>query len=345
VARSRVALLTGAIVYVAAQVALNAAIRSDQIPVRDPVYSEKVAILRSHGAYFTSSDRASPPRVLALGSSRTQLAFDAAGAEHLASEAARPIRAFNFGCAAAGPMTQALYFRRLLDAGVKTDYVLIELHPGFAGRSDPPFESRWLHTYRLSPPEVDTLREYGWDLPSPAHHGWKGWVTAAHGFRMAILNRYAPDFLLCPFGLTIGAAMDAHGFVKGVTVSEAQKPRALERTREQYAPTFEGWSGGPVPTAAIQDVLARCRERHIRAAIVLCPESSEYRSWYGPVGYERVGDFAAGFGVPVVDSRAWVPDAHIADGHHLTAAGATVFTERFVLEFLVPWVRTGGATE
>ncbi|MGL6095101.1 MAG: hypothetical protein ACRC7O_04775, partial [Fimbriiglobus sp.] len=340
-ARSRLALAVGAVAFLAGQAALNAAIRADVVPVRDPVFSEKLTLFQGHSAFFAPRAAADPPRLLALGSSRTQLAFDAGECERLGGQTGRPVRTFNFGCAAAGPMTIALYFRRILAAGADADFVLIEIHPGMAAGTDPPFEARWLHGYRLTPDEVTTLRQFGWAVPTPPHHGWKGWVSASHGFRMAILNRYAPTFLLCPFGLTVGAKMDGFGYVAGQAIPRDIKPRALERTREQYAPTFGCWHGHGVGEAAVRDVLAHCRERNIRAAVLLTPESSEYRGWYGDDGFARVGTFAASFGVPVADARTWVPDEWIADGHHLTAAGAKVFTERLTREFVGPWVNSG----
>jgi hypothetical protein len=79
-------------------------------------------------------------------------------------------------------------------------------------------------------------------------------------------------------------------------------------------------------------VLARCAEHDIRAAVVLMPESSAFRGWYGPAGYAAATAFARKlsdeFGVPVYDAREWVPDDGFADGHHMIPAGAETFTDR-----------------
>src|SRR5205814_1462939 len=102
------------------------------------------------------------------------------------------VEAFNFGCPAAGPMTAALYLRRLLADGVAPDCLLVEVHPCFVTPAEPPFEARWLHPYRLRPGEPELLRGFGWAVPTPRHFGPAGWVSAISAFRFALLNRYAP---------------------------------------------------------------------------------------------------------------------------------------------------------
>jgi hypothetical protein len=340
-ARCRNAVLVGVLAFLSAQAGLNLAIRNEWAPVRDPVYAEKTELFAPHAGFVTpSATPEQPVRVLALGSSRTQLGFDAA---RFAGHFDGRVEAFNFGCPAAGPITAALYFRRLLDAGARPDYLLVEVHPCFVAPLDPPFEARWLHPYRLRPGEPGVLRSFGWDVPTPPHHGPRGYLTAASAFRFALLNRYAPVLLPCPYGLTVGARTDRHGYVRGIMMKPADKPRALERTLEQYAPVLAAYHVGGPGCAAVRDVLARCAEHDIRAAVVLMPESSEFRGWYGPAGYAAVTAFAhelsAEYGVPVFDARGWVPDDGFADGHHMIPAGAEAFTDRLAAE----WDRRRGA--
>ncbi len=334
-ARGRTAVLAGVVLFLAAQAGLNVAIRNDWLPVRDPVYAEKTDLLRRHnGFYATPTDAAQPLRFLALGSSRTQLGFDAARfADHFGGR----VEAFNFGCPGAGPLTEALYLRRLLAAGVRPDFVLIEVHPCCLDALDPPFETRWLHKFRLRPGEPELLRSLGWDVPTPEHFGPRGYLTAASAFRFAFLNCYAPVLLPCPYGLTVGARSDAHGYLPGLDMKPAEKPRALERTYKQYAQALDGYHVGEPGCAAVRDMLGLCAERGIRAAVVLMPESSAFRGWYGPAGYAEVTAHAqrltADFGVRLYDAREWVPDGGFVDGHHMIPAGANTFTDRLAKEW------------
>jgi hypothetical protein len=318
------------VLFLASQVALNLAISREVMPIRDPVYFEKRDILRPHAAFFTPSDTpVSPLRVVALGTSRTQLAFDA---ERFAGASSRPVTAFNFGVPAGGPLTSAIYLRRLLADGFAPDVLLVEVHPCFIAPQDPPFEARWLHGFRLRPEEIPRLRCFGWAVESPPHHGWKGWAAAAYSYRLGLLNHYSPVLLPCPYGLHAGVKTDPFGYVAGIELPPGQKPRALQRTHEQYAPVLADYRIGGAGVEALRDVLNLCRERGIRTAIVLTPESSEFRGWYGDAGYRSISAFANDIGrefaSPVFDGRDWLPDAEIADGHHLTSAGAKTFTDR-----------------
>jgi len=321
-----------AIVFLAAQSALSLAVRNDWLPIRDPVYAEKVATYRAW-----SNDHAAV-RVVALGSSRTHLGFDAG---RYAAALGPDVDAFNFGCPAAGPMTSALYFRRMLADGPTPDVLIVELHPGFLTPMDPPFEARWLQPYRLTQEEVERLRSFGWAVDNPPHHGWTGWMSAGHAFRFAVLNRYAPVMLPTPFGMTVGTSADRFGYAPGIELPPAERPRALERSWEQYRTVFDGYRiGGPGP-AALRDILRHAASRGIRAALLIPPESSTFRAWYGATGNAAIAAFARDlseeFAVPVYDARDWVPDGEFADGHHLTPAGGVLFTDRLARES-APWV-------
>ena len=328
--RARRAVVVGLVVFLTAQVLLSVAIRREWVPIGDPVFAEKIALLRQHPEFFTS-DKPLTPRVLMLGSSRTHLAFDAA---KFASET--NTKAFNFGCPAAGPMTSALYLRRLRAMSVTPDFVFIEFHPGFLSPTDPPFEGQWLHAYRLRTGEPDHLRRFGWEIPTPRHHSWGGWIKTTLDFRFGLLNHYAPGVLPCPFGLTVGAMNDPFGYVEGIETKPADMPRALKRTQDQYAPVLRNYHVGGPGCEALRDILTVCRDANIRAAIVITPEATALRSWYGAQGNAEIAAFAQcltqEFGLPLYDACDWVPDGAFADGHHLTARGATIFTERLAVE-------------
>jgi hypothetical protein len=100
----------------------------------------------------------------------------------------------------------------------------------------------------------------------------------------------------------------------------------------------------------LQDLLATCRTAGIHTAIVLTPESSEFRSWYPDQGWSRfttlLAELSRQFACPIFNGREWLPDEQFTDGHHLTGTGADAFTERLSREALAPWLasfRTGGA--
>jgi hypothetical protein len=71
--------------------------------------------------------------------------------------------------------------------------------------------------------------------------------------------------------------------------------------------------------------------------LVLMPESTEFATLYGPGSNDRLMAFMRSLNVPFTDARDWVPDHEFADGHHLLTGGASIFTERFTREVLIPW--------
>ena len=312
--RARRGLAAAVVAYLLLQAAVRQAVVSDTLPVADPIWASKFAVLRACPT---------PPALLALGSSRTEAAFDAA-----AFTAATGTDGFNFGTPAGGPLTTNLYLRRLLAAGVRPDTVLLELHPGFLAPGDPPFEARWLHPYRLRAGEPDQLRRLGWAAADPPGLGWRGHLSATTVWRIGLLDGFAPVWLPCPFGLTPAGRTDPRGWTPGVDLRPAERAAALKRTFDHYAAVLSRYDVGGPGCEAVRDTLAVCRANGIRAAVLLTPESSEHRGWYGPAGYAAVAAFAGSLGVQVIDARDWLPDALIADGHHLTPAGARAFTAR-----------------
>jgi hypothetical protein len=314
--------------FVLAQAGFAAAVRTEAVRLRDPVFFEKLALLERHPEFFAPPGPDTPFRVLAVGSSRTLLGFDA---RRFADQSARPTAAFNFGTPAAGSMTVALYVRRLLDRGARPDRLLVEVHPCFLGEHGPePFEAGWLHPYRLRADEPDRLRGYGYAVPTPPHLGPGGWLLAASAYRFPLLDAAAPRLLPCPFGLRSGDRLDPFGWGPGVEPAADLRPVALASARMQYEPVLRRYRlGGPGP-AAVRDALAACREYGVPAAVLVPPEAAAFRGWYGADGRRQIAAFLDDLRaeVPVIDAREWVADDGFADGHHLTRAGAAAFTDR-----------------
>ena len=151
--RVAVALAVAAVVVAAAQLLTGWAIHTDRVPLRDPLYLDKLAAIRERPAFRSANDE--PLAVLFVGSSRTLVAVDAgAVGPALSTELGRPVEAFNFGTAGAGPVTCAVYLRRLLADGVKPDAVVIEVLPALLASQGAPPESKWLPAIRLRPHEL-----------------------------------------------------------------------------------------------------------------------------------------------------------------------------------------------
>ncbi len=324
--RSRRALVFGILLFCAVQAGLSRSIESDALPVRDPIFTEKIELLRTHPEFW--SDSADRPRLLALGSSRTQLLIDA---EHLGPEC----HAFNFGCSSCGPIAQWLYLRRLIDAGVRADVLLIEIHPALLADLPAPFEMRWLQSHRLRADESAALRELGCStdaFPTTGCH----WLLSSSHYRRALLNEYAPGLLPGSQAIRRNRMSDPRGYVLGIEPTPQRRIELTEYALREYGPAFADYRPGGPACAALERMLDLGRQRGMRVTLFVAPESIEFQSGYGTVGNARFDEFyhrlPSERTVPILKSRDWLPDGDFADGHHATPRGAAVFTDRLKRE-------------
>lgn len=345
--RAVVAIAVGLGLFAAVQVGLGVAIDTEQSPLRDPIYFDKVKLFRAHPAFTPgpSPPADKPVTLLLVGSSRTLNSANARNAsQQLTRLLGRPAEVFNFGQAGAGPVTNAVYVRRLIQEGVKPDFVLIEVHPVFlAGQRPDPPEARWLLPFRLRREEIPVVRRMGFPAEPPATHGVRGFINPLYEYRFLILDRYVPFFLMNNSRLNGGHESDSFGFARlAEHVTPQNRAALLGKTFEQYCDYFPGFRPTGPGTAAIRDTLEQCRAAGWRAALILTPESSEMRSWYPPDGRRELdklmASLAAEYRVPLFDARTWVPDPLTVDGHHMTGAGADLVTERLSREALAPWI-------
>ena len=194
--RARRAIAFAAFAFLIVQLAFATVVQREWLPLRDPLFHEKFERLQKHTAFW--HDDKTALRILAIGSSRLHLSFDAKRlSETLSTAFGHPAIAYNFGTSGAGPLTNSLYLKRLIDAGVRADCIVLELHPALVGTGDSEFllERRWLHGYRLRLGECEQLAGYGFTPEYPPSFGAKAYLTATHAYRMPALNRYATVWL------------------------------------------------------------------------------------------------------------------------------------------------------
>jgi hypothetical protein len=346
--RAALSIVTGVALFLGSQLATGYAIDTERSPLRDPIFYDKLDLFRTHPTFFPGGPdppTSKPVTVLFIGSSRTMNAVDAGSiGPRLTAALGRPVEAFNFGQAGAGPITNAVYARRLMRAGAKADFALIEVHPVFlAGQRPDSPETRWLLPFRLRPEELPLVRRMGFAAETPPSHGVRGWLAPWYEYRFLVVDRYAPYFLMHNSRLNGGHTPDRHGFTRlQDSVPAHRKEEFLNIAHGQYVEYFGGYRPTGPGVAAIRDTLEQCRAVGWRAALVLMPESETWRGWYDPEGLRQldttVSRLATDYGVPVFDTRTWIPDELTIDGHHLSGVGADVLTERLARESLAPWL-------
>jgi hypothetical protein len=319
----------GLALFLAAQLALNLYLDFRRPERRDLVYGLKLKLLRRQ--VETNPGR---PLVLALGGSRVEWGLRPDALPPLPG-GPEPV-VFNFGVGGAGPFAELLYLRRLLDAGVRPDGVLLEVAPP-------------LLTVNCAGPEWLPVHRLAWsDLPLAARYRpdrrallleW-GWARLApcHSYRFALLNALAPRWVPVDRRLNVQDALDTMddcgwGGRAYTAVTAEERERNLEKARREYQDRLAHFAFEPAADRALREALTLCRERKVPAALFLMPEGSTFAAFYRPGARAAIDAYVAGlcrdFAVPLVDARDWLADDQFWDNHHLLAGGAAAFTRRF----------------
>jgi hypothetical protein len=314
------------------QAALAITIETRHLRLCDEIFSAKLDRIRSQ--LGTANGKS---LVVVLGSSRTQMGLDTGLLNH---DRHCPWVTFNFGFEGCGPLTHRVNLRRLLQAGVRPDLVVVEVVPaqllvGACG----PIDERWLDGARCRVAELALLWPYT-TRPSALLGSWvRGRLLPCVQHRTALRDWLAVDRTRDNEPLEDSTrTIDPYGWVpmSGQPGGE-QVAAATTKTLNEYWREVADGQFHPGPTQALRDVLDDCRKEEIGAAVVLMPEAAAFRALYPQVVELQLGDLLISLEAEyhlraVIDSRTWVADDGFVDSHHLQREGARVFTEHFARE-------------
>lgn len=275
--------------------------------------------------------------MLVVGSSRIGLGFLPETLPPLKTPDGREAIPFNYSHLSAGPRMNLIQVRRALKAGLKPEWMVLEIVPGGLGHEGT--QASWATAGDL--PAL--LRWTG------AGRVWRDYVrnrfNPFYKLRQGVLREVAPAFVTkAAFNdlVTLEPLGDDHKWMRDDGRSAILRRRHADLARSIYGDRLKELPIDRDLDGAMRELLGLCLARGIKVKLLLTPEDSEYRSWYGPRGKQRLSQYLADlrreFGVETVDARSWVPDANFCDPHHLTTAGAKVFTERLGREVLGPLV-------
>lgn len=336
-ADARRRMLAGFVFVLLSAAGFNVALDTVAPYLRDPEYGHRIKQLRA-------LHRAEPnrPLVVVLGSSRPQMGLSPA-LLGLGSGPTDPL-SYSMAAAGCGPFHELMNLHRMLADGVKPDYLLVEvLSPVLAG--DSPAE-------KLLLPPKQSLADVRRAAPYCRNAGelWEGWLRVRanpfHALRLNLMSHGLGGFLHWQSRQDfLWKQMQPDGWLPYFfsTVTDAKRADGYAQARGQYEPYFNGYHIAELPDRAYRDLIAVCRERGIKLAFFVMPESPMFRGWYPPGVRERVtaylGGLAAEVGGPVFDAHGWYDDEGVfADGHHLMRHGAEAFSQRFGREYVGPWL-------
>jgi hypothetical protein len=276
------------------------------------------------------------PLLVMLGSSRTDSSFVA---RHFGppGPGGRPWVAFNFGLPGGGAIHELVFLREMLDAGVRPRLLLVEFQatllnePAVHSAS----EERCTTAGWRSLPELLTMLPY-FSRPDKQAFQWlQARLLPAYMFRCWLTEAAALPFSARRLP-TWEESTDPWGYRLPDWPNPAECARRLEYTKSEFSEGLHRFRLAEGPCRALRDLLDLCRREQVPVVLVVPPESTLFRSWYASEGLAAVdrllAELHAAYGVPVLDARDWVEDRDFHDGHHVTAAGARVFTSRLLEE-------------
>jgi hypothetical protein len=324
---ARAALVWGLACALAALAAGAAAVDRWQPELYDEEFATRMAILQQRRV--EDPDR---PLLAVIGSSRTALAFAPEQLPPLVTPAGKRVLPFNCSHFGAGPAMNLMLLRRLLDAGVRPRWVVVELMPQFLAH-----ESWQYLTHSAAARDLPRLGRY------------YGAAELACGYarrRLQLLpqlSRCVLDEVPTPTGT---GALESPGFgpLGGHTaLLEDIGPADRARLTATAANGIRGFAISPAADGATRDLLELCRAKSVGVVLLLSPEAAVYRNCYPPTADTNLRAFGAAlardYGVAFVDGRDWLADDDFFDGHHVLKRGAAAFTRRLHREVLEPLVR------
>jgi hypothetical protein len=338
--KGRAAVFWGLAFGLACQLWIIIAMESFRPEICDPEYG-----LRLHQLRARLAENSHSRLICALGSSRVGegLRPDQMFVG-MPPEQDRPA-VFNFARCAAGPVLELVYLRRLLDDGIRPDWLLIEIWPpyltnqigGWADQ-DP------ISGNRLQWRDLKSVRCFlGHSFPLR-----KQWFLSRLNpwgdQKNILLSLYFRSFLARQDLRDAGwRTLDSWGCL-GVTkcLPEADpetRQKAFAAGHEIVRPALEHFQVTWEADRALREMLELCARNGISAILLFLPESSECQNWYPAEANQRVADYLGelrkNHGVPIVNARRWIADSRFLDGYHPSWKGAADFSS--ALEHNVIW--------
>jgi hypothetical protein len=277
------------------------------------------------------------PVVVAVGSSRMMNGLCPAS---LPDDGRGPVLV-NWGFPGHAPVHVALRVERLLREGPRPDGLVLEVVPSYltAGWAEPAPVPAPAHRWDDLPGAVRLV-------PAGVARDWgDARLVPWYAYRGNIMDRLAPAWQ--PSGQRADAfwrQLDDWGWFG--TLATGPSPEARRLAVAQLSPGLRRREAHPEQVRALRHALAACRAEGVAAALLLMPESPEFRTGYGPgvrAGLDgTLRRLCDEFGSGLVDARDWFQTEDVfCDGHHLVPAGARRFTARFAAEVVPQLLHPG----
>lgn len=334
-AQTRACLLWALASFAVAQAVMLIATQSYWPQLRDPEFGYKLSLLRKRRA-----EEPKRPLLVLLGSSRTGQGLRPGVLTDLHCADGRSPLVFNFSQVGSGPLAELVTLHRLLDAGIRPDWLAIEILPALLGRTIDACGDAGGGVSRVGWNDLKLLCQYVPDPDTLRHRWFKAQLWPWNAHRFSFMNHYLANCVPWRLRMDHWKSLDSWGWSDIGQDSQplVLVPDALELARVTYQQELQHFHLAPMQDRALHDLLALCRQENIPTVLYLMPEGSIYRGWYAPATRACLDTYLTGlsrdYGVPIINARTWMPDKYFGDSHHLYRKGASLFTQRFGAEVL-----------
>jgi hypothetical protein len=325
----------GLLFFACLQLALAVPMERGRPELRDLEYGTKRARLQARLAVAPGR-----PLFVVIGSSRANHGFHPGALPPL--PAVRPPRGrpaappvvFNGSLMGSGPILQLLSLRRMLNDGVRPDWLLLEVWPPFLQQEGPRAEIRKIAVPRLGWRDLPVLAPY---YPDPLAL-YQDWCVARlapwSASRFILLEEFARDWL--PREVRRDdqwAKIDPSGWLPYLNSGDPEVVRErLPRVHKTFRIALEQFRVSESADRALRESVALCRREGIAVGLLYLPESKVFQGWYPAAARAEADRYLDRLGrdcrVPLVNARDWSPDTDFADGFHLLPAGADAFSKK-----------------
>ncbi len=311
--------------------------------LRDPLFGKRADRLNGRYQRLKKQD---PVVVVSFGTSRMGNGLNAALIEASAqAEFGCPALVVNFGIPGTGPLLQQVYLRRLLKEKIRPNLVIFEVFPRhYIHMGETPIEMNDSPAYRIQSEEKNWLQKYHIPLEDIEASHRQIWSNPWSELRLQLLSYIHPQWL--PVGSIMRWTLaDMWGWlpIPSNYARDADYQTRREKAYNDIGKLLPHFAFGDVPIHALEDTLDLCNQMGIDFILLQMPEGSDFRCWYTPASqaliHDRFEEIARRYHGRFVDASSWVPDGNFFDSHHLVASGATLFSERFARESVIPCLR------
>ncbi|OAI40237.1 hypothetical protein AYO40_05000 [Planctomycetaceae bacterium SCGC AG-212-D15] len=291
-----------------------------------------------------------------LGSSLTGFGFNPSVLASAASESKNAPCIFNFSLDAGGPVVELLCLKRMLARGIQPDLVMIESHPYFLYGDRIENNELDISNSRLKLEDFEIIGRYDPDGRSRLIR----WCSAAllpwsaHRENLSAVLQFLPCFLpdsTSPIAGEVWKRVDRNGWYDWNRLARdfagfRHSHQSTEQAKQSASCLFNRYASREFSHRAgnaYYEIAELCKKRNIAVALIRMPEMGCVRTDISPRCRSEVETFYADFrrkaGVRVIDARAWVPDEEFWDGFHVTATGATYFSEELDRQIIQPFLK------